>query len=173
MRTLLTAMAVLLLATSTMLVKVSLTNRNLVQRSARRELPAVPQSVPTMRLPTITGDSIEIAGGKRQTLLILKTDCAFCNETLPVWREIFHADAEPGSLVVLSLDSPELTEEYLSENPLPFPAASIRGNVKQLLGLGAVPQILVLNRRGKIVYSRIGTLAGVPSTTIDSIRDHL
>lgn len=173
MRALVAVLAVLVMSTSAMLVRVSLLNRDLRAQASGNSLPEAVDHVPTLRLPTLAGDSIYLAAGKRQTLLVFTTDCPFCSETMPAWRSILEDVRSAGEVVAVSLDSVDLTTAYLRANPLPVPVVSMEARVADLYGLGPVPHILTIDEGGKIVYSRLGSLAEVAPLVLDSIKQQI
>ena len=132
--------------------------------------------VPTFRALTLDGDSITIGEGPdplaRQVLFVLTTSCPFCRQTLPTWARIADSAASlrPGRIVVaaISLDSLNLTRDYVREHQLRYPVVLFPvAKLRRLYRASAVPQTLVLDHEGRILYARTGLLD--PQAVVDSI----
>lgn len=172
MRIVAAALAVLLIATSTMLVKFKVDNNELRMQVADlgARTPAPPTYVPALFLETLDGSPIELASGHRQTFLVFTTTCGFCLETMPVWRALLDSAPQHAQIVGLSLDSESATRQYVAEQ---FPAAPIvvlDEKERSLFGLGPVPHVMTVDEEGRIIYSRKGSLARVGPIVLDSVR---
>lgn len=164
-------LAVLLMVTSAMLVKFRVDNHELRMEAASIGVrPPPPTYVPALSLATLDGNAIKLASGRRQTFLVFSTTCGFCRETMPVWRTLLKSLPTDGRVVALSLDSENDTRTYLDEEPLPIPIVALGEKERSLFGLGPVPHMMTVDEQGRIVYARTGSLAGVDSAVLDSIR---
>ncbi len=173
MRTITVLLALLLLGLSAMLVKLTMENRDLRARLAATTMSDAEHRgyLPPIRTQSVRDrDSVAIASGERQTLLVFTTTCGFCRETVPVWRELLLERGSTSGVIGVSLDPEPATRSYLASNPLPVPVVSLSEREQSLLGLGPVPRILSIDERGKLTYARTGSLAGVTAAAMDSVR---
>lgn len=173
-------MAVALLAASALVVVLAQRHRRLTEAyrtlRLRTSLPSTGAVVPTFRARTLTGDSITIGEGPdplaRQVLFVLTTSCPFCRQTLATWARIADSVATlgPGEVVVaaISLDSLSLTRDYVRQHQLRYPVVLFpAAKLRRLYRASAVPQTLVLDHEGRILYARTGLLE--PQAVVDSV----
>jgi peroxiredoxin len=173
-------MAAALLAASALIVALAIRHQSLTEAyrtlRLRTSLPSAGAVVPTFRARTLAGDSITIGEGPdplaRQVLFVLTTSCPFCRQTLPKWNQIADSAASlrPGHVVVaaISLDSLNLTRDYVRQHQLRYPVVLFPAKkLRRLYRASAVPQTLVLDHEGRILYARTGLLE--PQAVVDSI----
>jgi peroxiredoxin len=173
-------MALALLAASALIVALAVRYQNLTEAyrtlRLRTSLPSAGAMVPTFRARTLAGDSITIGEGPdqlaRQLLLVLTTSCPFCRQTLPKWNQIADSAASlrPGHVVVaaISLDSLSLTQDYVRQHQFRYPVVLFPvAKLRRLYRATAVPQTLVLDHEGRILYARTGLLE--PQAVVDSV----
>jgi peroxiredoxin len=68
----------------------------------------------------------------------------------------------------VSLDSPEATRAYAMEHELAFPVVSLtERRAQRLFHLQRVPQVLILNDEGRVVFTRRGVMES--DTAVDSV----
>ncbi len=164
------------------LIVIALSRRVVSLNKAYSELktlastPHVGYAVPTLRTSTLTGDSVvvgELADTlARQVVLVFTTTCQFCRATIPVWQSVFDSVSRmpPGRLqiVALSLDSTTQTRAYALEHQLRYPIAFFPDwKSPRFFRARTVPQTLILNAFGVVVYSHIGLLEKGPG--LDSL----
>lgn len=132
--------------------------------------------MPTFRAQTLSGDSITIGEAPdpfaRQILFVLTTSCPFCKQTLVKWTRIADSvsSLSKGRIAVaaISLDSLRLTEDYVRLHQLRFPVLLFPASkLRRLYRATAVPQTLVLDHEGRILYARTGLLE--PQAVVDSV----
>ena len=173
-------MAVALLAASALIVVLATRHQRLTEAyrtlRLRTSLPSAGAVVPTFRALTLDGDSITIGEGPdplaRQVLFVLTTSCPFCRQTLPTWARIADSVStlRQGQVVVaaISLDSLGLTQDYVRQHQLRYPVVLFPAKkLRRLYRASAVPQTLVLDHEGRILYARTGLLE--PQAVVDSI----
>jgi peroxiredoxin len=169
-----------LLAASALVVVLSIRHIELNQAYAalrrRATEPHAGYAVPTFFAKTLTGDTLTIGEStdstSRQVLFVLTTTCPYCKATLPVWAELADSlerlDSGRIRVVALSLDSVERTRRYVSEHELSYAVTTFpKDKLRRLYRAGSVPQTVVLNARGEVVYATVGQLLAGP--VLDSI----
>jgi peroxiredoxin len=137
-------------------------------------LPHAGTVVPTFRTATLAGDSITVGetadSGESQILYVFNTSCPYCRAIIPIWEQI--ADSlkrlkRPVQVLAISLDSADTTRRYVAEHALPYPVLTFpQAKLKRLFRAGTVPQTVVLDSRGTVLYARTGTL---DSVSLDSV----
>jgi peroxiredoxin len=141
--------------------------------AARIQHPYAGMYVPVVRAPSVRGDSFvigEAAEGERQLLFAFSTTCGYCDASLASWEAIAARLAgEPGARVYgVSRDSLEATRAYVEDHGLTFPVVILNEpRLRALYRLQAVPQTLILNRDGRVVYARLGAVEG--EAAVDSV----
>lgn len=173
-------MAVALLAASALIVVLATRHQRLTEAyrilRLRTSLPSAGAVVPTFRARTLAGDSITIGEGPdplaKQVLFVLTTSCPFCRQTLPTWARIADSVStlRQGQVVVaaISLDSLGLTQDYVRQHQLGYPVVLFpTKKLRRLYRASAVPQTLVLDHEGRILYARTGLLE--PQAVVDSV----
>lgn len=169
------------LASATGLVVLLTVRENELKREyfalrAKAALPYRGYAVPTFRTTTLAGDTMTVGevadSGGKQLVFVLTTTCPFCQATLPVWAAL--ADSvgrlvgKPTQVVALSLDSIPATARYVARHGLRYPVGRFPDwKVAQLFRARSVPQTLVLDHRGEVVFAHIGQLR--PGPVLDSV----
>jgi peroxiredoxin len=133
-------------------------------------------AVPAFVAKTLTGDTLTVGESvdsmARQVLFVLTTTCPFCKATLPVWARLADSLHRLGTghirVIALSLDSVERTRRYATQHDLQFAVATFPNNkLRRLYRAGSVPQTVVLDAGGEVLYARVGRLEAGP--VLDSI----
>jgi peroxiredoxin len=132
--------------------------------------------VPTVNASTIGGDSL-IVGETRdsnsvQVLYVFTTTCPYCRATLPIWDAVSDSTnrlyGSRVQVVGMSLDSMRVTAKYAEANQLTYPVAFFPDwKAARHYRARVVPQTLVLNRIGEVLYAHIGQLSAGPG--LDSL----
>jgi peroxiredoxin len=115
----------------------------------------------------VPGDSVG-----RQVLLMYTTTCPYCLSSIPAWKQIAAAADTMTSIRAavygVSLDSVDVTRKYIAQHRLPYP--TVRFPDEKVAGMyraGTVPITLVLDERGRAIYTRTGELKD--RAAIDSV----
>lgn len=143
-------------------------------RQARTE-PMRGMWMPAFQAPTLEGQAAtigEVPGEGRQVLLMYTTTCPYCRSSIPAWKQIKAAADTMTSMRTavygVSLDSADVTRKYIAQHGLPYP--TVRFPDEKVAGMyraGTVPVTLVLDERGRAIYSRTGELKD--PAAIDSV----
>jgi peroxiredoxin len=142
----------------------------------RSGLPHAGYFVPTFAGRTASGDTLQIGATSdvrhRQLVFVLTTTCPYCRQTLPVWSKLTDSARRLAGWTVdvigISLDSAAATKRYGEAQGLGFPLVTFPSRkLKQLYRARAVPQTLVLDEEGRVLYARTGLLE--PTATLDSV----
>ena len=120
--------------------------------------------VPVQAAPTLDGTPVVLGAvppGTRQVLFVYNTRCPYCEATIPTWQRL--ADGLRGNpavkVVAVSLDSVETTRGYARRHGLRYPSAVLLDpRTASLFRFNNVPQTLVIDERGRVMYSRLGRL---------------
>ena len=130
--------------------------------------------VPTFQAVTLTGDTLTVGerlDGGKQVLLLLTTTCPFCRATLPVWAQLADSirQVRPDvEVIAVSLDSLDATRRYAEEQGLAMPVVTVpTRNLVRLLRAGRVPQTVVVDHEGRVLYGWTGLLSA--QAVLDSI----
>jgi len=132
--------------------------------------------VPTFITTTLDGHQVTIGTTKapegRQVLFILRTTCPFCRATLPIWERL--ADSlrrvavPPIELYAISLDPADSTRAYAKLHRLSYPVLTFpEPKLERLYRVGAVPQTVVLDNTGRVLYAMTGVLDS--AAVLDSV----
>jgi peroxiredoxin len=125
--------------------------------------------VPVQSTPTLDGSSVvlgEVAPGTRQVLFVYNTRCPFCLASVPAWQRIAGRlrGNRAARVVAVSLDSLEVTRRYARRHALRYPSAILLDpRPTSLFRFNNVPQTLVIDERGRVMYSRVGRLDEGPA----------
>jgi peroxiredoxin len=130
--------------------------------------------VPTFQAVTLTGDTLTVGerlDGGKQVLLLLTTTCPFCRATLPVWAQLADSirQVRPEvEVIAVSLDSLDETRRYAEEHGLAMPVVTLpTRKLGRLLRAGRVPQTVVVDHEGRVLYGWTGLLSA--QAVLDSI----
>ena len=133
--------------------------------------------MPAFQASTLEGEPAtigEVQGepGGRQVLLMYTTTCPYCLSSIPAWKQIQAAadtmTSVRAAVYGVSLDSVNVTRDYIARHKLPYP--TVRFPDEKVAGMyraGTVPVTLVLDERGRAIYSRTGELKD--PVAIDSV----
>ena len=140
---------------------------------ARLQDPYVGMYVPAVRAPTLEGDLLligEAPHAGRQVLFVFNTSCAYCLASLPSWKAVaerLDGEANVG-LYGVSTDSLAVTRAYTAEHGLGFAVETMtEAKVQALYHLQRVPQTLILDHEGRVIFTRLGPVEG--DAAVDSI----
>lgn len=142
-----------------------------------RQLSTLPHAgtvVPTFRTATLAGDSVTVGetadSTARQVLLVFNTTCPFCRGIIPLWHRMANSLGRVGTpmrVLAISLDSAETTRRYVAEHALRYPVLLFpQAKLKRLYRATAVPQTVVLDWTGTVLYAKTGIL---DSISLDSV----
>ena len=155
------------LATIALLVQ---KHRDLSQRyheqRARSMVLQAGDAVPAFRTRTTAGDSITVGeskSGTRQLLFLLTKECPYCRATLPYWKQIAAAvDTSPKmsvTAIAVALDSLPRMPSYLASFGINVPIVEFPSSrLRRIYRAVAVPQTIILNDSGSILYARTGVI---------------
>lgn len=121
-----------------------------------------PMAVPAT---TVAGEAAPLAirdVPRARLLLVMSTDCPFCEENMPEWQHLTGAlramgDAHPAP-VVLSVSSGEETAAYLARHGLQAEVRLIDRAVLPLLGLTGYPATVAVDPSTGAISSWTGVL---------------
>ena len=172
-----------LAAAAVLVVVLGQQKRNLIEqvekaqyqlRQARTE-PIRGMWMPAFQTPTLEGQPAtigEVPGEGRQVLLMYTTTCPYCLSSIPAWKQIKAAadtmTSTRAAVYGVSLDSADVTRQYITRHGLPYP--TVRFPDEKVAGMyraGTVPITLVLDERGRAIYTRTGELKS--RAAIDSV----
>jgi peroxiredoxin len=141
-----------------------------------RELSTLPHAgtvVPTFRTATLDGRPVIVGeltdSAARQVLFVFNTTCSFCLATIPEWKRLADSLGRLGGVQVLaiSLDPGDSTENYVAEHAVRYPVLTFpQRRLKRLYRAVAVPQTVVIDWSGIVLYARTGAL---DSASLDSV----
>ena len=86
----------------------------------------------------------------------------FCLASIPIWKDVAQRAYESGVAEAygVSLDSLDVTTSYSRTHQLTYPTALLLdARDVSLSRAGAVPQTVLLNSNGRVLYSRAGPLS--------------
>lgn len=133
-------------------------------------------AVPGFVAKTLEGDTLTIGessdSAARQVLFVLTTTCPYCKATLPVWADLADSLGRVGAghirVIALSLDSLEQTRRYADEHAIRYSVATFpTEKLRRLYRAGSVPQTVVLDAWGQVLYAYVGQLRAGPA--LDSV----
>ncbi len=136
-------------------------------------LPHAGTMVPTFRTATLQGRPVVIGeladSTARQVLFVFNTTCPFCRATVPVWQRMADSLGRLGDVHVLAifLDPLDSTEHYVATHAVRYQVVTFpQRKLKRLYRAVAVPQTVVLDWKGTVLYAKTGVL---DSVTLDSV----
>ena len=122
------------------------------------------ERLPDFTLPCYGGSEFHLADqrGKIVFINLWATSCTPCKHELPYFSDLYMShQGDIAMLVVHSsmvMDDPEV---YLADKgyAMPFATDDDDDTVAEIVGsTGTFPQTIVLNRRGEVVYNKIGSV---------------
>ena len=162
----LVALALLSLLTLVLVWRIREADAAYAALAKRADLPFRGYVVPTIRAPTLAGDTLTVGElpvrHQRQVVFVFTTTCRYCLATLPVWEQV--ADflgrlVPPVQVLGLSLDSVPATAEYSQAHGIGFPVGWFPDwKAARLFRALMVPQTLVLSHVGEVLYAHVGRL---------------
>jgi cytochrome c biogenesis protein CcmG, thiol:disulfide interchange protein DsbE len=119
--------------------------------------------IPRLDLELVEGGRVTIGAppmGRWQVLFLYNTSCGFCRASAPAWEDVARRAHELGVEVYgLSVDSLEATRRFVADHQLTFPSALLNdGRSRALFRADAVPQTVVIDTEGRVLYARPQTL---------------
>ena len=124
----------------------------------------VGQQLPDFTLPCYDGTEFHLAEqrGKVTFINLWATSCTPCKQELPYFSDLYQAHGDDIAMLVVHssmvIDDPA---EYLAGKgyAMPFATDDDNDTVAEIVGsTGTFPQTVVLNRRGEVVYNKIGSV---------------
>ena len=175
--------AVLLILAAILVVRLGVKVDRLEERISvlqERAYTAYPGSyVPSFSTTTLEGTDVVLGESfeqGRQVLFLLTTTCLYCRASLPAWQRIAQAadtfSAVPIRAFGVSIDSVDATRRYARDHGIGFDMVVLpRGKMTSLYRARSVPQTIILDGDGRVLYSRVGVLES--PAAIDSVIGYL
>jgi len=134
-----------------------------VQGNRRAAAPAA-KSAPQLTLQRLGGGDSPLPRGKVTVVDFWATWCGPCRFSMPrvqkLWQE-YH----PKGVELYSVDTDDEAptrdadvREFLAENHLTFPVVYDDGSASQAFAVASLPTMLLLDRKGSVVWTHIGAL---------------
>lgn len=132
--------------------------------------------LPAFSAVSTTGRVLPVAGGfgnGYQLLVLLTAECQYCAQMVPVWKTLFSevasGDSADAKFLALTTDSMAVARAYADSNELPFPLIPFESDkYSYLFRAGLVPQTLVVDTGGRVIFARSGLL--LTKASVDSVR---
>lgn len=137
-----------------------------VQRTSPTDMLLIGLPRPEFEMADLDGKihSVSEWDGKVLVLNFWAPWCTPCKKELPIFMEMQEKYQDQGlQFLGLAVDTPDSVKQFLTEMPLNFPTlvgeddamkiASIYGN-----NIGALPYTVIINRSGKIIFTRKGDI---------------
>ena len=123
--------------------------------------PRKPELTPGLEKGRVLGNltNIDYRGSERTLLIALSTTCAYCRESLPLYRRILDAEnnaRKPLRVIALFPNSADEVAKYLKENQLTID--TITGVDFSSLHISGTPTMILVNDRGVVNDFWIGRL---------------
>ncbi len=98
------------------------------------------------------------ANYEKSVILILNTDCKYCNASLDFYRKLSNTkyDVNSRQLTALFLQPEEIVNKYVKDKG--FPIRVIPGADFEKLKIGLTPTIVIIDRQRRIIKSWFGQL---------------
>lgn len=162
-------LAIALIAASALLLLLSRRLRDLsADYHKLRLLSTLPHAgtvVPTFRAATLSGDSITVGeapdSAARQVVFVFNTTCPYCRAIIPLWHRMTDSIGRLGRVQVLaiSLHPVDTTRRYVAQHALRYPVLTFpQPKLQRLFRAVAVPQTVVLDWTGTVLYAKTGSL---------------
>ena len=122
------------------------------------------ERLPDFTLPCYGGSEFHLADqrGKIVFINLWATSCTPCKHELPYFSDLYVShQGDIAMLVVHSSMVMDDPEEYLADKgyAMPFATDDDDDTVAEIVGsTGTFPQTIVLNRRGEVIYNKIGSV---------------
>jgi peroxiredoxin len=124
--------------------------------------------IPTFTTRATDGQILTVAHNEdstaRQVVFVLTSTCPYCRQTLPSWGRITTrlraTGARPVSVIALTSDSLAEAKRFASAQQFAFPVVPFpERKLVTLSHARVVPQTLILNAEGRVIFSRRGVIA--------------
>jgi peroxiredoxin len=120
--------------------------------------------LPAFEAQTVTGQRVTVGRappGTRQILVVFSTTCPYCLASLPAWHRLAEAAERDSTIEVIGLgvNGGDSVARYTAEHAIRFPVVVIaEPTLRFLYRTRVVPQTIVLEAEGRVVYARRGQL---------------
>jgi cytochrome c biogenesis protein CcmG/thiol:disulfide interchange protein DsbE len=123
--------------------------------------------IPTFTTRATDGQALTVAHHEdstaRQVVFVLTSMCPYCKQTLPSWGRIASRIREtkthPVSVIALTSDSLPEAKRFASAQRFVFPVIPFpERKLVRLAHASIVPQTLILNAEGQVIFSRRGAI---------------
>ena len=127
-------------------------------------LAACARAAPDVRLPRLGGGELSLGAAPHgPTLLVFfTTTCAPCVKEAPTLAAFYPEFKRKGGEIVavaLAQDAPARVADFAKRLALPYPIAfDLDGEAARAYDVQAIPQAVLIDTRGRIVWDRKGTL---------------
>ena len=117
-----------------------------------------------MKLPLLDGGTKALPAGQVTLVDFWATWCAPCRASMPRVQKLFEEYRGKGfELYSVDTDDPgpgrdPQVREFLLQNRLSFPVVLDDGSATTAFSIASLPTMLLLDRKGSVVWRHIGTL---------------
>ena len=128
--------------------------------------------VPRLTLDLLEGNRLVLGDSAQRRcriLFVYNTTCPFCLASIPTWNDLAQRAHESGVAEAygVSLDSLDVTASYSRTHRLTYPTALLLdARDVSLSRAGTVPQTVLVDSNGRVLYARAGPLA---EAAVDSL----
>ena len=125
----------------------------------------VKPSTPSLRLGFEKGkpfgpvSRVDYRSSNQTLLIVLNTDCSYCRESLPLFRNLSNAqpqDSKALHIVALFPNKESQVAQYVKENH--FPVETVSEVDLSKLGVSGTPTMILVNDRGEVRDFWLGKL---------------
>ena len=107
-----------------------------------------------VRIDPVVG--IDFAAGERTLIMVLRSDCRYCRESMPFYRRLLARDTEATQIVVAAPpDDREMAAYLTSEQVRPDALAFAEPN---LVPVSGTPTLLMTDAEGLVTHAWVGLL---------------
>ncbi|HYS07753.1 MAG TPA: TlpA disulfide reductase family protein [Myxococcales bacterium] len=132
---------------------------------ARRPVPAVSlKRAPQVTLPLLGGGTAALPEGKVTLVDFWATWCAPCRVSMPRLQRLWN-EYQPRGVELYSVDTDDTAPDrdaqlraFLDQHALKFPVVIDDGTASDAFSISRLPTLVLLDRTGSVVWSRIGLL---------------
>ncbi|MDY6990883.1 MAG: TlpA disulfide reductase family protein [Thermodesulfobacteriota bacterium] len=127
------------------------------------------------KIVDLKGEETSFSSFKNEVIFLnlWATWCPPCVSEMPTIQRLFEKVGDKVRIVCVSQEDPGMVEKFAEAKKYGFPIYTLRGELPQAYKADSIPASFIINRKGEIVFSEVGSADWGHETAVDYFKSLL